>query len=67
MFNELLLSGENVEGTFKKELFCLYLYVCEFIHVYRGTHRCQKSMPGPSELELQVIVNLLIWVLGIVQ
>lgn len=67
MFNELLLSGENVEETFKRELFCLYLYVCEFIHVCRGTHRCQKSMPGPSELELQVIVNLLIWVLGTVQ
>lgn len=48
----------------KKDVFCLLLCVCVCMHVCGGTHRGQKSMPGPSKLELQVAVNLLMWVMG---
>jgi len=33
--------------------------------MYAGTHVGQRRMPDPLELELQVVVSLLMWVLGV--
>lgn len=39
--------------------------MCEFVHLSAGAHRDQKRAPDLLELELQLVVSLLLWVLRI--
>lgn len=50
------------------KLFChfflkVYFYVCVFFSVCTGIPGHQNSVSDPLELEIQVIMNLLTWVL----
>ena len=45
---------------------CVCVCMCACVHVYIGadTHRALKRAPDSLELELQVVVSHLMWVLG---
>lgn len=41
------------------------MFVSGYVHLSVGTTRGQKTVLDPVELELQAVVSLLMWVLGI--
>lgn len=43
----------------------MYVHFMNICYMYAGTHVGQRRMPDPLELELQVVVSLLMWVLGV--
>lgn len=43
---------------------CLFLLACICVwHVYIGVHRSQRRVLEPPEMDLQVVVNPLTWML----
>ena len=46
----------------------VYVYVCVSLYVYKhvcaGTHGGQKETLDPLQLQLQAVINSLVWVLG---
>lgn len=41
-----------------------YVYICGCVHMNASAHGVQKRTVDLHELELQVVVNFLTWVLG---
>lgn len=58
-----LTTPSNLEIKKKKKDF--YVFVSGEVHLSVGTPRSQKMVLDPVQLELQAVVSLLMWVLGI--
>lgn len=56
------LSPSDEGAVLKKGLFSLF--ICVYVHEHTGACRDQKEATDSLKLELWVIVNLLMWVLG---
>lgn len=41
----------------------VFMCVCVFAYVHVGAHRSEKKVLGPLELELQVALSYVLWVL----
>lgn len=42
----------------------MYVYTCMFVSMHASALRSQKRLSDPLELDLEVIVSCLLWVLG---